>query len=69
MDLIGTVHHQYFYRAEPFGDDIHYCVYRKVILVSEYGDYSYDDWVETFYDEEDAKKLVESKYKNDNSNH
>ncbi len=64
MDLIGTIRHEYFYNQEKFGNDDLYCVYRVVIYPAEYGVFSYQEWVETFYDERDAKALVDSKNKN-----
>ena len=61
MSLVGTVHHKYFYNQEKFGNDNLYVVYRLIIYPVEYGEFSYQEWVETFYDEDEAKVLVENK--------
>ena len=61
MDLIGTIRQEYFWQRESFGNDIIYCVYRRIIYPAEYGEYSYPEWVETFYDRKDAIKFVQDK--------
>lgn len=61
MDMMPTTVTQYYYETENFGDDIHYCVYKKIIINAEYGEYSYSDWVETFYDEDKAIRFVMEK--------